>query len=122
MAYTAVGFAGGSLQNDLNIIFTRIMPGIKSKRNELLLLISSLRSSLVLFRKNDPLRMAGATAFFTTFALPPIVFILAQLFGLFIGQGNMGRGLIANISNTLGNDGAEQVRQVIRSILGFSDS
>ena len=65
--------------------------------------------------------MAGATAFFTTFALPPIVFILAQLFGLFIGQGNMGQGLIANISNTLGNDGAEQVRQVIRSILGFSD-
>ena len=115
-------FCRGSLQNDLNIIFTRMMPGIKSKRNELLLLISSLRSSLVLFRKNDPLRMAGATAFFTTFALPPIVFILAQLFGLFIGQGNMGRGLIANISNTLGNDGAEQVRQVIRSILGFSDS
>lgn len=34
----------------------------------------------------------------------------------------MGRGLIENISNTLGKDGAEQVRQVIRSIRGFSDS
>jgi len=68
------------------------------------------------------MRMAGATAFFTTFALPPIVFILSQLFGLFIGRGNVGRGLLKNISNTLGEEGADQVRQVVRSISGFSDS
>ena len=68
------------------------------------------------------MRMAGATAFFTTFALPPIVFILSQLFGLFIGRNNMRRGLLENISNTLGKEGGEQVRQVIRSIHGFSDS
>ena len=66
--------------------------------------------------------MAGATAFFTTFALPPIVFILAQLFGLFVGRGIVGRGLIEHISNTLGKDGADQVRQVIRSIHNFSNS
>jgi membrane protein len=94
----------------------------ESKRKKFSLLMVSLQHSLVLFRKNDPLRMAGATAFFTTFALPPIVFILAQLFGLFIGRRNMSRGLIENISNTLGKDGAEQVRQVIRSIRGFSNS
>ena len=98
------------------------MSGIKSKRIELLLLLSSLRPSFILFRKNDPLRLAGATAFFTTFALPPIVFIIAQLFGLFFGHLNLGPGLIENISNTLGEDGAEQVRQVIRSIRRFSDS
>ncbi len=98
------------------------MTEIKSKRNELGLLVSSLRPSLELFGKNDPLRMAGATAFFTTFALPPIVFILAQLFGLFIGRRNMGSGLLNSISNTLGEEGAGQVRQVIRSIRGFSDS
>ena len=68
------------------------------------------------------MRMAGATAFFTTFALPPIVFILSQLFGFFLGRSNMGRELIEKISNTLGKDGAEQVRQVVRSIHGFSNS
>jgi len=94
----------------------------KSKGSELSLFFISLRKSLALLKKNDPMRMAGATAFFTTFALPPIVFILSQLFGLFIGRGNMGRGLIENISNTLGKEGAEQVRQVVRSISGFSDS
>lgn len=103
-------------------IFVLIMTENKTKRNELLLLFNCLRHSLVLLRKNDPMRMAGATAFFTTFALPPIVFILSQLFGLFIGRGNMGRGLIETISNTLGKEGAEQVRQVVRSIRGFSDS
>ena len=94
----------------------------KTKGNELTLLFTSLRHSFALLGKNDPMRMAGATAFFTTFALPPIVFILSQLFGLFIGRGNMGRGLLENISNTLGKEGAEQVRQVVRSIYGFSDS
>lgn len=93
-----------------------------SKRKEFLLLINSLRPSLQLFGKNDPLRLAGATAFFTTFALPPIVFILAQLYGLFIGRRNMGQGLLENISNVVGKDGAEQVRQVMRSIGGFSES
>jgi membrane protein len=94
----------------------------KSKSNELLLFFISLRHSLTLLMKNDPMRMAGATAFFTTFALPPIVFILSQLFGLFIGQGKMGSGLIKNISNTLGKEGAEQVRQVVGTIRGFNDS
>jgi len=82
----------------------------------------SLKPSLVLLRKNDPLRLAGATAFFTTFALPPIVFILAQLFGLFIGRRNVGRGLVENLSGVFGKAGAEQVRDVIRSIRGFSDT
>ena len=94
----------------------------KTKANELSLLLTSLRQSLALLGKNDPMRMAGATAFFTTFALPPIVFILSQLFGLFVGRGNMGRGLIENISNTVGKEGADQVRQVVRSIRGFDDS
>ena len=94
----------------------------KTKDNQLSLLLVSLRHSLALLGKNDPMRMAGATAFFTTFALPPIVFILSQLFGIFVGRGNMGRGLIENISNTVGKEGADQVRQVVRSISGFSDS
>jgi membrane protein len=98
------------------------MIGKKSLHNELMILIKSLRDALTLFRKNDPLRMAGATAFFTTFALPPIIFILAQLFGLFIDRRMIGRGLLQHISNTLGKDGADQVRQVLRSIRGFNDN
>lgn len=84
--------------------------------------IGSILPSLQMLRNNDPLRMAGATAFFTTFALPPIVFILAQLFGLILGPKYVGRGLLENIGNNLGTEGAQQVRQVLLSIVGFSSS
>ena len=92
------------------------------QHHQLSLLAISLWPSLKLLRNNDPLRMAGATSFFTTFALPPIVFILARLFGLFLTPKVVGRGLIEHLGNNLGDAGAEQVRQVIRSIRGFGDS
>ncbi len=90
------------------------------KQNERYPVISSILPSFGMLRRNDPLRLAGATAFFTTFAMPPIVFILAQVFGFLIGRRAVGSGLIQNIGNNLGDDGAQQVREVIRSILGFS--
>jgi membrane protein len=98
-----------------------MMPEQK-KANEFTLLIQCLRPSLRLFAKNDPMRLAGATAFFTTFALPPIIFILAKFFGFFVGTGRMGKELLEKISNVLGEDSAGQVQQVIRSIRGFGDS
>ena len=94
----------------------------KTNRHESAIVFTSIKKSFSLFKENDPLRMAGATAFFTTFALPPIVFILAVIFGLFIGRRTVGRGLLQHISNTVGEQGAEQVREVIRSIRGFGNS
>ena len=67
-------------------------------------------------QQNDPLRMAGATAFFTTFALPPILIILFQLFGLFIGKRLVGREMREIITETFGEDGATQLVQTIRGI------
>ena len=66
------------------------------KSTELTVVRRSLLPALALLRKNDPLRLAGATAFFTTFALPPIIFILAQLFRLVESPRDTGRGLIKN--------------------------
>ncbi len=67
-------------------------------------------------QQNDPLRMAGATAFFTTFALPPILIILFQLFGLFIGKKLVGREMREIITETFGEDGARQLVQTIHGI------
>jgi membrane protein len=92
----------------------------KPNQGPIRLFISSIIPAFFLLRKNDPLRLAGATAFFTTFALPPIVFILARLFGLLVGPKIVGRGLIGDIAGSLGNDEAEQVRHVIRSIHSFN--
>ena len=90
------------------------------KQTELGMIVGSLLPSLQLLRRNDPLRLAGATAFFTSFALPPIVFILAQLFGLLTSPKLIGRGLIENLGKSLGEQGAQQVRGVLLSIRDFS--
>lgn len=60
------------------------------------------------------MRMAGATAFFTTFALPPILIILFQLFTLFLSKRIVGRGLMEMITDTLGQGSAAQIRQTTR--------
>jgi membrane protein len=98
------------------------MSTIQSIRKTFSRFTGILGSSLTELKRNDPLRMAGATAFFTTFALPPILFIMIQFIGLFLDRRSAGRQLIKAISNTLGENGAGQVRQVLRSIGGFGDS
>jgi membrane protein len=74
----------------------------------------SLRQSFVEIKKNDPLRLAGATAFFTTFALPPILIILFQLFSLFLNRRLVGTELMKTITDTFGKDSAAQIRQTTR--------
>ena len=69
-----------------------------------------------LFLKNDPLRMAGATAFFTMFALPPILIILVQVFSLFIDPLTIRQELFAGLTDTFG---IEAVRLIGTVILGF---
>lgn len=91
------------------------------QQNKFYRLIRILVESFYLLKKNDPLRLAGATAFFTTFALPPIIFVLAQLFGSLIGKKDVSKGLVSNISEILGKDAAKPVRQVLKSIHGFSN-
>jgi membrane protein len=73
-----------------------------------------LRKSLADIRRHDPMRMAGATAFFTTFALPPIFIILFQLFSLFLSKKVVATEMMAILSNTLGRASALQIRQTTR--------
>jgi membrane protein len=66
--------------------------------------------------KNDPLRMAAATAFFTTFALPPILVILIQVFKLVLNPAMIRGELFQSLSDMLG---PEAVRQVMEVLQGF---
>jgi membrane protein len=73
-----------------------------------------IRKSLAEIRRNDPMRMAGATAFFTTFALPPIFIILFQLFSLFLSKKVVATEMMEILSETLGKASALQIRQTTR--------
>ncbi len=67
-------------------------------------------------KKNDPLRLAGATAFFTTFAFPPITIVLIQMFGLFYDPDKLGTKFFDQLSAVLGKESGSQIK---RTFLGF---
>jgi membrane protein len=66
--------------------------------------------------KNDPLRMAGATAFFTTFALPPILVILIQIFRLIIDPVIVRTKLFESLSGIVGPETVEQITGVLGAL------
>ena len=81
-----------------------------------------MNRSLVELKANDPLRMAGATAFFTTFALPAILIILIQLFGIFVNPRKIGSELIDRLANVLGNTSAMQIKLTLEGFRSLSQN
>lgn len=78
-----------------------------------------LRDAFTLFQKNDPLRLAGATAFFANFALPPILLILIRLFGFFVDRKELVIRLFERLSNILDESSTKQIRQTLKNIRGI---
>jgi membrane protein len=79
-------------------------------------LLKLLRAAYREFKKNDPLRMAAATAFFTTFALPAILIILIQVFGIIMGRRTIGQRLLLGLSDVLGQNAVFELRSTLRSV------
>ena len=81
-----------------------------------------MQQSFSELKKNDPLRLAGATAFFSTFALPPILIILTQLFGIFLNRNELSTQLINRLANLMGKTSALQVQQVLKNFNSLSEN
>lgn len=64
---------------------------------------------------NDPFRLAGATAFFTSFALPPIIMILVRVLGIFLDRRALGKAFEGQLSGLFGNESTENILKVIGS-------
>jgi membrane protein len=74
------------------------------------------------FRENDPLRMAGATAFFTTFALPAVLIILIQSFGLILTPRFMSRQLVQSLSDLIGTNTANELHKTLINVRRLSQT
>ncbi len=60
--------------------------------------------------------MAGATAFFTTFALPAVLIILIQIFGLFLSPRFMSRQIFHNLSEIVGRNTAGELHKTLFNV------
>ena len=77
-----------------------------------------LKQAFTNLRSNDPVRMAGATAFFTLFALPPIIIILSQVLGTFFNEHRRlvsGR-LFGQLAELFGAQSARQLQDISRHL------
>ncbi len=72
-----------------------------------------------LFQENDPLRLAGATAFFANFAIPPILLILIRLFGFFMDRRILATRMFERLANILDDSSTGQIRNTLRNIRGI---
>jgi membrane protein len=77
------------------------------------------KEAFALFQRNDPLRLAGATAFFANFALPPILLILIRLFGFFFDRKIFATRLFERLAGILDEQSTTQIRQTLRNIIGI---
>lgn len=84
--------------------------------------IKLLRDALAELLKNDPLRMAGATAFFTTFALPPILVIIIQTFKLILDPAKVRSQLFDGLSDIIGPEAVEQIKNVLSSLRELAET
>ena len=65
---------------------------------------------------NDPLRLGAATAFFTSFALPPIVIILVQLLGSVYSARGARRMLLTKLGEVIGSTATGMVEQTVHNV------
>ena len=90
--------------------------GKKIIRQKLITITNLLGKALRELLQNDPLRMAGATAFFTTFALPPILVILIQTLKLILDPRTIRVELFKNLSEIIGPEAVRQLVSVLKSL------
>ena len=83
-------------------------------------ILLQLREAFRLLVKNDPMRLAGATAFFTTFALPPILLILIQLLSLMFNRKTISQQLFVQLSGIVGKDSVHQLIDVLEGFRGMA--
>ena len=72
------------------------------------------------FKEKDPLSLAGATAFFTSFALPPIVIILIQVFGWVLNKKTISDQLFGHLAVVLGRDSMGVIRRTSKGFEGLA--
>lgn len=86
------------------------------------LFLLSFKDAYKELQANDPLRMAGATAFFTTFALPAILIIIIQLLRIIFRIQHPGKRLMVQLEGMFGVETTEAILQTLRAFRSIAQN
>jgi len=89
---------------------------VAEKESRVGIFLKTLKAAFTGFQDNDPLRLAGATAFFATFALPPILIILTQALGFIFSAKDINTKLAEHLRAFFGK---ESVTMIMQTLDGF---
>jgi len=95
---------------------------LRDIRHNSVSLVKVVRDSMYELLRNDPLRMAGATAFFTTFALPPILVILIQVLKLLYDPQRIRNELFKHLEGIIGTQSVQQIVDVLQALRGMAQN
>ncbi len=79
--------------------------------------LAAFRHAFILLRRNDPLILASATAFFTTFSLPPIIIILVSVLGLYFKSEHIRQQLFDKLTSMLGGAATGEIEKIVHNFM-----
>ncbi|MGM0582515.1 MAG: YihY/virulence factor BrkB family protein [Bacteroidota bacterium] len=84
-------------------------------------ILKLIPKSLKDLKDKNPLQLASSTAFFSLFAIPPILVILINSLSIFIKPEFLNDEIFSQISNVLGSSGTEQIKQIFKNFQELPD-
>jgi membrane protein len=72
-----------------------------------------LKRSVIKYKKDDPVRLAGTTAYFTVFALAPILIIIISVIGLLMGEETISTKAYEELRELIGQQGTAYIKNLV---------
>jgi membrane protein len=78
--------------------------------------LSLHRDAFLTLKRNEPLTLAGATSFFATFSLSPIIVILVNVLGLYFKNDEIRKQLINNLEEMFGTETSRYIEGIVKAV------
>jgi membrane protein len=90
-------------------------------KKKIVSILKLVPKSLQDLKDKNPLQLASSTAFFSLFAIPPILVILINCLSLFIKPEFLNDEIFSQINSILGNSGTEQIKRIFENFQELPD-
>jgi membrane protein len=74
--------------------------------------------SIKKYKIDDPVKLAGTTAFFTIFAIAPIFIIITSVIGLVMGEDTISDRIYGELESLIGTEGTDFVATIVENFRG----
>ncbi len=78
-------------------------------------ILSLISDAAKKYKKDDPVRLAGTTAYFTIFAIAPIILIIISVTGLVVNEQNMSQKIYTELNSLIGPDGSTFIKNIVQN-------